>query len=102
MITLDENSKRVTWRLDDAVHAKLSRVAKTAGITMEEVANVVIDTVKWDDAKPFVAQYRNEKQKAAERKKRATETVSKLDGDLLDKLANYSPEEIAKLLGNNS
>ena len=97
----DEGNKRVTWRLDDGVNVKLDRIAKSANLTKEEVANIILDASEWEGVKPHISRYRQEKLKAAERKKRAAQTVSNLDPALVEKLANFSPEEIAELLSKN-
>ena len=98
MIVLNDTNKRVTWRLDRQVHAKISRIAKTADLSLEEVANLILQDVDWETVKPAISKFRADKKATEQKKKQATEAVSKLDPDLLNKLADLSPDDLAKML----
>lgn len=98
MITLNENNKRVTWRLDTGVHKKLTAISKQSDMTIEEVANIILDDAKIEDIKPALGQYRKFKREAAAKKKAATEAVSQLDSEALSKLSNMDPDKLSELL----
>jgi hypothetical protein len=100
MLQLDENNKRVTWRLTNDVHTKLRKIAKSSGLTMEEIANLVLRAMDWEQIKDPINAYRLEKRAMDDRKKKATQAVSSMSPELLEKLANANPEELAKLLNS--
>lgn len=98
MITLNANNKRVTWRLDDAVHTKIVRISKASDLTLEEVANLILKNQDWEVLKPYVQSYIRVKHENELRKKRANEALADMDDDILNKIASMSPERLAELL----
>lgn len=100
MLNLSKTEKRVTWRLSRDVHVKINKIAKSADLTLEEVGNLIMQSLEWDDVKDNINRYRAEKKAAEARRKKATETVSQLDPDVLDKLSGLDPADIAKMLSD--
>jgi hypothetical protein len=93
-----ESGKRVTWFLSPDVHSKLTRIAKSANLSLQEVGNLILQNVDMDTLKPIMSRYIKEKRENEKRKKKAAETVSNLDPATLEKLSSYTPEQIEKML----
>ncbi len=93
-----ESGKRVTWFLSPDVHSKITRVAKSANLSLQEVGNLILQNADLETLKPAMSRYIKDKRETEKRKKKAAETVSNLDAATLDKLAKYTPEQIEKML----
>lgn len=93
-----ESGKRVTWFLSPDVHSKITRIAKTTNLSIQEIGNLILQSADLETLKPVVSRYVKEKRENERRKKKATETVSNLDPATLEKLSQYSPEQIEKML----
>lgn len=97
MLKLEEG-KRVTWRLSPDVHKKLNAVKRSTGLSIEEIGNLIILNVDINSQKSAFAEHLRGKKQQEKSKKKATDLVSNLPQDVLDKLANADPEQIAKIL----
>ena len=97
-LSLKNSDKRVTWRLDTNVHTKLTRIAKHADLSLEEVANLILLHQNWDELKPHIQQYVKDKRAAEQRKKQIAQTLSQVDDDVLAKLDGLTPEQIETIL----
>ena len=93
-----ESGKRVTWFLAPDVHSKITRIGKTANLSLQEVGNLILQNADLDALKPVMSRYIKEKRENERRKKKAAETVSNLDAATLEKLSKYTPEQIEKML----
>lgn len=98
-IELNDECKRVTWRLDSKLHRKLTILAKSSKLSLEEVGNIVMADVNWDDVKKRVVEHQRAKKQSESARKRATEALAGVDPKLLDRLADLTAEDIAKVLG---
>ena len=95
-----ETGKRITWFLSPDVHSKITRIAKSSGLSLQEVGNLILQGVDLETIKPVLGRYIKEKKENEKRKKRATETVSQMNPALLDKLSELTPEQIEKMLSS--
>jgi hypothetical protein len=99
LIQFNATNKRLTWRLTNEVHSKMAKIGKASGLSQEELGNIILDHVQWEDIKGVLSTYVNEKKKVEDSKKRASDTVSSLSPELLERMSSMSPEDLAKLLG---
>lgn len=93
-----ESGKRVTWALSPDVHSKLNRVAKSTGLSLQEVANLIMQSADLEGLKPSLSRYIKEKKQSEERKKKAAETVSKMTPEMLERINAMNPEDLEKIL----
>jgi hypothetical protein len=102
MFKLDEECKRLTWRLANESHLKMRSIAKQTKLSQEEIINVMILAISNDDLKPALESFLRDKRKAEAAKKQATEAVSKLSTDNMNALSGLSEEQMTKLLNSLS
>lgn len=95
---LNDNCKRLTWRLATETHNKMKALVRQTGLSQEEVVNVIILGIPNDVLKPKLEEFIRIKRNAEAKKKKASDAVSRMPNELLDRLSDLSPEEIQKLL----
>ena len=98
MFKLNEDCKRLTWRLAAESHLKMRSIAKQTKLSQEEIINIMILAISNENLKPALENFLREKRKSEAAKKQAAETLSKLSPDNVNALSGLSNVQIAELL----
>jgi hypothetical protein len=99
MINITPESKRVGWRLDEALHNRLVEFGREYNISLEDVGNIILNIADEYEVEKALELYSKAKLQRREYQKRVCESLSNIDISLLDVLSSISSEELAELLG---
>ena len=100
---ISKATHRVTWRIPNDTKNAIDKIAAKTMFNREEVGNILMKfaTDNFEEVKPVIERYTREAELAKRKRESAEKAVAGISTDILEKLAGYSPEQLAMLIAKD-